>query len=175
MKLMRTSVWCVQWCQFRDLDFNNDWIIGRIDQRKVWKALVRFFIFAKKKIFLFQFHVNLEYYILGSQIRVNFIDFNCYCLCFKTAILGTADTFARSWGRLIYFVLKTSDWPRLEDVWFMSSWRRPIYYVLKTSDLRRLYTNVVATSIERRKKWYFLTSIIWNIQKVLSPSVSVSI
>ena len=137
MKLMQTSVWCVQWCQFRDLDFNNDWIIGRIDQRKVWKALVRFFLFAKKKIFLFQFHVNLEYYILGSQIRVNFIDFNCYCLWFKTAILGTADTFARSWGRLIYFVLKTSDLCRREDVRFTTSWRRLIYDVcVPTSWLR---------------------------------------
>ena len=50
---------------------------------------MRFFLFAqKKKYFSFQFHVNLEYYILVSQIRVNFIDFNCYCHWFKTAIVG---------------------------------------------------------------------------------------
>ena len=48
---------------------------------------MRSFLFAKK-IFLFQFHVNLEDYILGSQIHVNIIDFNCYCHWFKTAFVG---------------------------------------------------------------------------------------
>ena len=30
----------------------------------------------------------LECYILGSQIRVNFVDFNCCCPWLKTAIVG---------------------------------------------------------------------------------------
>ena len=71
--------------------------------------------------------------------------------------------FTTSSGRLIYDVLKTSNLPRhehvhsrcLEDVWFMTSWRCLIYDVLKTSVKRRLCSNFVATSLQRRKKWFF--------------------
>ena len=58
--------------------------------------------------------------------------------------------------RLIFVALKTSNLQRLEDVWFMASWRRLIYSVLKTSVKRRLCSNVVATSIQRQKKLFFL-------------------
>ena len=68
--------WRVSIYQF-NLDFNNNWNIGYKGKRKIQKASMRFFLFAKK-ILLFQFHMNLEYYILRSQIRVNFIDFNCF-------------------------------------------------------------------------------------------------
>ena len=64
--------------------------------------------------------------------------------------------FTTSSGRLIYVVLKTSDLQRLKDVWFASSWRRLIYEVLKTSLKRRLCSNVVATPIQRQRKWFFL-------------------
>ena len=64
--------------------------------------------------------------------------------------------FTTSWRRPIYVVLKTSNLRRLEDVWFMTSWRRLIYDVLKTSAKQRLCSNVVATSVQRRKKWFFL-------------------
>ena len=72
--------------------------------------------------------------------------------------------FTTSWRSPIWDVLKTSDLRRLEDIWFMSSWRRPIYNVLKTSDLWRLEdvcktTSVQqrrSTSVQRRKKWFFL-------------------
>ena len=83
----------------------------------------------------------------------------------KTSNLGCLENvwFTTSSGRLIYDVLKTSDLPRLEhihsrcleDVWFMMSWRRLIYDVLKTSVKRRLCSNFVETSIQRRKKWFF--------------------
>ena len=63
------------------------WNIWHKDKRKIQKASIRFLIFVKN-YFSFQFHVNLEYYVLGSPIRVNFIDFNCYCHWFKTAIVG---------------------------------------------------------------------------------------
>ena len=64
--------------------------------------------------------------------------------------------FTTSWRRLIYVFLKTSDLRCLEDVWLTTSWRRLIYDVLKTSVKRRFCSNVVATSIQRRKKWFFL-------------------
>ena len=64
--------------------------------------------------------------------------------------------FTPSSGRLIYDVLKTSFLHRLEDVQFTTSWRPLIYDVLKTSVKWRLCSNVVATSIQRRKKWFFL-------------------
>ena len=77
--------------------------------------------------------------------------------------------FTTSWRRLIYIVLKTSnlrcredvqfgtsDLRRLEDIRFTSSWRHLIYDVLKTSVKGRLCSNIVATAIQRRKKWFFL-------------------
>ena len=70
---MRISILCIQGCKFRDLDFKNNWNIGHIDKSKIQKGSMRFSLFAKN-YFPFQFHVNLECYILGCQIRVNFID-----------------------------------------------------------------------------------------------------
>ena len=64
--------------------------------------------------------------------------------------------FTTSSGRLIYDVFRTSNFLRLEDVRFASSWRRPIYDVFKTSVKQRLCSNVVVTSIQRQKKWFFL-------------------
>ena len=76
----------------------------------------------------------------------------------KTSYLWRLENvwFTTSWRRLIYVVLKTSDLLRLEDVWFTTSWKSLIYDVLKTSVKRRLCSNVVATSIQRRKRWFFL-------------------
>ena len=81
--------------------------------------------------------------------------------------------FTSSWRRPIWNILKTSDLWRLQEVWFTTSWKRSSYVVLKTSNLRRLEdvrfmtpwrsqwkrhlcSNAVATSIQRRKKWFFL-------------------
>ena len=64
--------------------------------------------------------------------------------------------FVTSGKRLIYDVFRTSDLRRLENVWFMTSWRRLIHDVLKTSVKRCLCSSVVATSIQRRKKRFFL-------------------
>ena len=72
--------------------------------------------------------------------------------------------FTSSWRRRIYDVLrrlicnilKTSILWRLEDVWFRTSWRRRICDVLRTSVERRLCSNVVAMSTQRRNKWFFL-------------------
>ena len=64
--------------------------------------------------------------------------------------------FTTSSRRLIYDVLRTSDFRHLEDVRFASSSRHSIYDVFKTSVKRRLCSNVVVTSIQRQKKWFFL-------------------
>ena len=64
--------------------------------------------------------------------------------------------FTTSWRRLIYVVLRTSTLRCLEDVWFTTSWRCLIYDVLKTPVKRRLCSNVVATSMQRQKKLFFL-------------------
>ena len=64
--------------------------------------------------------------------------------------------FTTFWRCPIYVVLKTAHLRRLVDVWLMTSWRHLIYDVLKTSVKWRLCSNVVATSIQRRKKWFFL-------------------
>ena len=72
--------------------------------------------------------------------------------------------FTTSWRRLICDVLETSVYVvlstfylrHLEVAWFTTSWGRLIYDVLKTSVKRRLCCNVVATSPQRRKKWFFL-------------------
>ena len=72
---MRISILFVLGCQFKDLDFNNNRNTGHVDKRKIQKVSMKLFLFAKN-CFLFQFHVNLELYVLGNQIRVNFIDFN---------------------------------------------------------------------------------------------------
>ena len=89
--------------------------------------------------------------------------------------------FPTSWRRLVYVDLKTSDLRRLGDTWLMMSWRRLIYDILKTPDLQsfeevrfttssrslaydvlktyvkqRLSSNVVARSIQRWKKYFFL-------------------
>ena len=86
----------------------------------------------------------------------------------KTSILRCLKDvrFTTSWRCLVYVVLKTSDLRSFEDVWFTSSWRCPIYDVLKTPAKRRLCSNVVATSI-RRKKYFFS----YQIQKILKGSV----
>ena len=77
---------------------------------------------------------------------------------FKTSYLRRLEDiwFTTSWRRPIYDVLKTFDLRRLEDVWFTTSWRRLIYDVLKTPVKRRLCSNVVATTIQRRKRLFFL-------------------
>ena len=41
----------------------------------------------KKKSFLLQFHINLESYIIGSEVCINFIDFNCKCHWFVLPLL----------------------------------------------------------------------------------------
>ena len=76
--------------------------------------------------------------------------------------------FPTSWRLLIYDVTKTPDLCLVEDVRFTSPWRRSIYNVLNTSmklrlkDVmkasvkRHLCSNVVAKSLQRQKKWFFL-------------------
>ena len=64
--------------------------------------------------------------------------------------------FTTSWRRPIYAVSETSNFRHLEGVWLMTSWRSLIYDVLKTSVKQHLCSNVVATSVQRRKKWLFL-------------------
>ena len=89
-------------------------------------------------------------------------------------------TFTMSSKDRIYVVLKTSNLRRFEDVWFVTSWKRLIYSVLnmlalrlpedvrfttfwrlliydvlKTSVKRHLCSNVLATSMQSRKKLFF--------------------
>ena len=71
--------------------------------------------------------------------------------------------FKSSWRRPIWDVLKEYDLQRLQDVWFMTSWRRLVYDVLKTSVKRRLCSNVVVTSIQRRKKLFFFYFVLCEI------------
>ena len=51
MKLMQISILCIQRCQFRDLDLNNNSNIGHLDKRKIQEASMRFSLLAKKKKF----------------------------------------------------------------------------------------------------------------------------
>ena len=46
-----------------------------------------FFLFEKKNYFSIQFHVNLEYYILGSHIRDNFIELIAIIINLKLSLL----------------------------------------------------------------------------------------
>ena len=80
------------------------------------------------------------------------------CDVLKTSILWCLEDvwFTMSSRRLIYDVFNTSNLLRLQDVWFTTSWRRVIYDVLRTSVEQRLCSNVVATSTQRRNKWFFL-------------------
>ena len=64
--------------------------------------------------------------------------------------------FRTSWRRLIYIALKTSNLQCLEDVRFTSSSKRPIYNVFRTSVKRRLFSNVVVTSLQHQKESFFL-------------------
>ena len=120
-------------------------------------------------------------------------DYGCHCGFFLQISAGRdTDVFKTSPGRLkkvttsydkpdvftmsgrrpqIYVVLKMSDLRRHEDIWFTTSWRCPIYDVLETSDLLRLWKNVVATSTQHQKKYFFLIYTVWNIQEILSISV----
>ena len=66
--------------------------------------------------------------------------------------------FTSSWRRLICDALRMPDLRPLEDARSTWPWRLPIYDVLKTSLKRRLLSNVIATSMQRRKKWFFLIS-----------------
>ena len=61
------------------------------------------------------------------------------CDILKTSDLPHLENvwFTASWGSLIYVILKTSELQRLRYVWFTASWRRPIYGALKMSYLRR--------------------------------------
>ena len=81
------------------------------------------------------------------------------CDVLKTSDLrGLEDVqFTTSWRRLICNVLRASDLRCLEDVLFTLNWRRSLYDVLKTSAKRRLCSNAVVTSKQRKKKWLFLT------------------
>ena len=47
-----------------------------------------FFLFEKKNYFSIQFHVNLEYYILGSHIRDNFIEIIAIIIDLKLSLLA---------------------------------------------------------------------------------------
>ena len=49
---MRIPILCIQVCQFTDLDFNNNCNIEYINKGKIEKALMRFFLFAKKIFFV---------------------------------------------------------------------------------------------------------------------------
>ena len=64
--------------------------------------------------------------------------------------------FTRPRRRPVWVVLKMFNLRRLEYVWFTTSWKRLICDVLKTSVKRHLCGNVVAASIQRRKKLFFL-------------------
>ena len=64
--------------------------------------------------------------------------------------------FTTSWRRRIYVFLKASDLRCFEDVCFTTFWRRLIYVILRTSVERRFGSNIVATSTQRRNKWFFL-------------------
>ena len=86
---------------------------------------------------------------------------------FKTSGLRRLEyiRFTTFWRHLAYDVLKTSDLRhledarfayRFEDVRFMTSSRSLAYDVLKTYVKRRLRSNVVARSIQRWKKLFFL-------------------
>ena len=77
---------------------------------------------------------------------------------FETSNLGRLKKvwFITSPGRLVYDVLKTCNLRWLEGVWFMTSWRPLIYNVLKKSVKRRPCNNIVATSIKRQRKLFFL-------------------
>ena len=46
---MQISILCIQRCQFRDLDLNNNSNIGHLDKRKIQEASMRFSLLAKKK------------------------------------------------------------------------------------------------------------------------------
>ena len=96
------------------------------------------------------------------------------CDVLKTSVLWRLEDvwFTTSWRCPIYVVWKKSNLQRLENVWFTTSWRRLIYDVLKTYVKRRRCSNVVAASIQRQKKWFFvLFCTVWNIQKILSAPV----
>ena len=69
--------------------------------------------------------------------------------------------FTTSRRRPIYVILKASNLRRLENVWFTTSWTRLTYGVLKMSVKWRLFSNVILTSIQRGKKWFFLKCSIW--------------
>ena len=84
---MQISIWCFVCCQFRDLDFSNNWNIGHVAKRKSQKSSLRFFLFTQK-CFSLQFHITLKLYILGSQVCVSFIDFDCNWYWFNTSIVG---------------------------------------------------------------------------------------
>ena len=84
---MGISILCVQGSQFGDLISITIEILDTETIEK-FKKHPRDFSYLQKYYFLFQFHVNLEYYISKSQIHVNFIDFNCYCHWFKSAVVG---------------------------------------------------------------------------------------
>ena len=73
--------------------------------------------------------------------------------------------FTTPWRRLIYDVLRMSDFQSVEDVWSTAFWRSPIYVVLKTSNLRRLCSNVLVTSIQTKwkKKWFFPCFVLSEI------------
>ena len=55
-----------------------------------------FLLFATKKFILYYIFYIIKYCFLESQIRVNFIDFNCYCHYYKTFIVGKQ--FQRSYS-----------------------------------------------------------------------------
>ena len=75
---MGISILCVQGSQFGDLISITIKILDTETIEKLKKHPPDF-SYLQKYYFSFQFHLNLENYISRSQIRVNFIDFNCYC------------------------------------------------------------------------------------------------
>ena len=84
---MGISILCVQGSQFGDLISITIRILDTETIEKL-KKHPRDFSYLQKYYISFQFHVNLENYISRSQIRVNFIDFNCYCHWLKSAVVG---------------------------------------------------------------------------------------
>ena len=143
--------------------------------RNIWACFLKY---LHKIVKLYEFSILLTRFIKGIifELPSPFLPWPRFLYTVKTLkifttswrrliynVLSTSDLrrledvqFTTSWRRLICDVLMTSDLQRLADVRFTSSWRRPIYDVLKTSVNRRLCSNVVVTSIQRHKKYFFL-------------------
>ena len=142
------ALWCEFWLWKLTLNFVH------VMKRNKNRTFLDTFIISNIAIFTLFLALYCDFY-RGTEISIIPADTDVFKM--SSGRLKKVRTSYHQTRRRLDVLQKTFNLRRLEDVWLTTSWRRFIYDVLKMSVKQRPCSNVVATSIQRRKKWFFLS------------------